>query len=99
MLQLTERIEQAIDAIEKELAQVIQEFKDNDQLLEAQRIEQRTKYDIEMLREVGFCQGIENYSRHITGRKPGEKPYTLMNFFPDDYLVDNRRITRYNTSS
>ena len=67
-----ERIEKAIDAIEKELAQVIQEFKDNDQLLEEQRIEQRTKYDIEMLREVGFCQGIENYSRHITGRKPGD---------------------------
>ena len=86
-----ERIEQAIDAIEKELAQVIQEFKDNDQLLEAQRIEQRTKYDIEMLREVGFCQGIENYSRHITGRKPGEKPYTLMNFFPDDFLLPQVR--------
>ena len=90
-----ERIEQAIDAIEKELAQVIQEFKDNDQLLEAQRIEQRTKYDIEMLREVGFCQGIENYSRHITGRKPGEKPYTLMNFFPDDFLliIDESHVT------
>lgn len=90
-----ERIEKAIDAIEKELAQVIQEFKDNDQLLEAQRIEQRTKYDIEMLREVGFCQGIENYSRHITGRKPGEKPYTLMNFFPDDFLliIDESHVT------
>ena len=90
-----ERIEKAIDAIEKELAQVIQEFKDNDQLLEEQRIEQRTKYDIEMLREVGFCQGIENYSRHITGRKPGEKPYTLMNFFPDDFLliIDESHVT------
>ena len=58
-------------------------------------IEQRTKYDIEMLKEIGFCQGIENYSRHITGRKPGEKPYTLMDFFPDDYLiiVDESHVT------
>src|SRR5699024_4666139 len=66
-----------------------------DKLLEAQRIEQRTKYDIEMLKEIGFCQGIENYSRHITGRKPGEKPYTLMDFFPDDYLIiiDESHVT------
>ena len=64
-------------------------------MLEAQRIEQRTKYDIEMLREIGFCQGIENYSRHITGRKKGEKPYTLMDFFPDDFLliVDESHVT------
>lgn len=90
-----ERIEAAIKSIEIELNDRIKEFKDNDKLLEAQRIEQRTNYDIEMLREIGFCQGIENYSRHITGREPGEKPYTLMDFFPDDYLiiVDESHVT------
>lgn len=90
-----ERIERAIGSIEEELDQAIKDFKDQDKLLEAQRIEQRTKYDIEMLREIGFCQGIENYSRHITGRAKGEKPYTLMDFFPEDYLiiVDESHVT------
>lgn len=90
-----ERIEKAVEDIEKELSDRIEYFKENDKLLEAQRIEQRTKYDIEMLKEIGFCQGIENYSRHITGRMPGEKPYTLMDFFPDDYLiiVDESHVT------
>ena len=90
-----ERIEKAIVAIEKELKDRVEYFKENDKLLEAQRIEQRTKYDIEMLKEIGFCQGIENYSRHITGRKAGEKPYTLMDFFPEDYLmiVDESHVT------
>ena len=90
-----ERIEKAIIKIEKELEERVKYFKENDKLLEAQRIEQRTKYDIEMLKEIGFCQGIENYSRHITGRKEGEKPYTLMDFFPDDYLmiVDESHVT------
>lgn len=90
-----ERIEQAIIRIEKELEDRVKYFKENDKLLEAQRIEQRTKYDIEMLKEIGFCQGIENYSRHVTGRKEGEKPYTLMDFFPDDYLmiVDESHVT------
>ncbi|SCI22639.1 excinuclease ABC subunit UvrB [Romboutsia sp. 1001713B170207_170306_H8] len=90
-----ERIEKAIVAIEKELKDRADYFRANDKLLEAQRIEQRTKYDIEMLKEIGFCQGIENYSRHITGRNPGEKPYTLMDFFPDDYLmiVDESHVT------
>lgn len=90
-----ERIERAIGTIEEELDQAIADFKSRDKLLEAQRIEQRTKYDIEMLREIGFCQGIENYSRHITGRSKGEKPYTLMDFFPDDYLiiVDESHVT------
>ena len=90
-----ERIEKAIVAIEDELKERADEFRKNDKLIEAQRIEQRTKYDIEMLKEIGFCQGIENYSRHITGRKPGEKPYTLMDFFPDDYLmiVDESHVT------
>lgn len=90
-----ERIERAIETIEEELDQAISDFKSRDKLLEAQRIEQRTKYDIEMLREIGFCQGIENYSRHITGRSKGEKPYTLMDFFPEDYLiiVDESHVT------
>ena len=90
-----DRVEKAVIEIEKELEERVKSFKDDDKLLEAQRIEQRTKYDIEMLKEIGFCQGIENYSRHITGRKPGEKPYTLMDFFPDDYLiiVDESHVT------
>ena len=90
-----EKVAHAVKAIEKELAERVQYFKDNDKLLEAQRIEQRTKYDIEMLSEIGTCQGIENYSRHITGREEGEKPYTLMSFFPDDFLliVDESHVT------
>ena len=90
-----ERVEKAVIEIEKELEERVKSFKGDDKLLEAQRIEQRTKYDIEMLKEIGFCQGIENYSRHITGRKPGEKPYTLMDFFPDDYLIiiDESHVT------
>lgn len=90
-----ERIDKAIAEIEDELKERIDYFKDNDKLIEAQRIDQRTRYDIEMLKEIGFCQGIENYSRHITGRNPGEKPYTLMDFFPDDYLiiVDESHVT------
>ncbi|CEO26950.1 excinuclease ABC subunit UvrB [Paraclostridium sordellii] len=90
-----ERIDKAIVEIEDELKERIDYFKDNDKLIEAQRIDQRTRYDIEMLKEIGFCQGIENYSRHITGRNPGEKPYTLMDFFPDDYLiiVDESHVT------
>ena len=90
-----EKVAHAVKAIEKELAERVQYFKDNDKLLEAQRIEQRTKYDLEMLSEIGTCQGIENYSRHITGREEGEKPYTLMSFFPDDFLliVDESHVT------
>lgn len=90
-----ERIERAIVDIQEELTERIDYFKENDKLIEAQRIDQRTRYDIEMLKEIGFCQGIENYSRHITGREPGEKPYTLMDFFPEDYLiiVDESHVT------
>ncbi|SHH16393.1 excinuclease ABC subunit UvrB [Tepidibacter thalassicus] len=90
-----EKLEKAIVEIEKELNERIKYFKENDKLLEAQRIEQRTRYDIEMLREIGFCQGIENYSRYLTERKEGEKPYTLMDFFPDDYLIiiDESHVT------
>jgi excinuclease ABC subunit B len=90
-----DRIDFAIEKIEEELQERTEYFKDNDKLLEAQRIDQRTKYDIEMLKEIGFCQGIENYSRHITGRREGEKPYTLMDFFPDDFLIiiDESHVT------
>ena len=90
-----EKVAHAVEAIENELSQRVKYFKEHDKLLEAQRIEQRTKYDIEMLNEIGTCQGIENYSRHITGREEGEKPYTLMNFFPDDFLliVDESHVT------
>ena len=82
-----ESIESAIVDIEKELQERVKYFKENDKLIEAQRIEQRTKYDIEMLREIGMCQEIENYSKHITKRETGQKPYTLMDFFPKDYLI------------
>ena len=90
-----EKLEKAIENIEIELKERIAYFKENDLLIEAQRIEQRTKYDIEMLREIGFCQGIENYSRHITARNAGDKPNTLMDFFGDDYLIiiDESHVT------
>ncbi|WP_026476673.1 excinuclease ABC subunit UvrB [Alkaliphilus transvaalensis] len=82
-----DKIELAIKGIEKELEERVKYFTDNDKLIEAQRIQQRTMYDIEMLREVGFCQGIENYSRHLTGREAGSRPYTLLDYFPEDYLI------------
>ncbi len=90
-----EKIEIAIKAIEKELEDRVKTLKEEDKLIEAQRIQQRTMYDIEMLREVGFCQGIENYSRHISGRAPGSRPYTLIDYFPDDYLIiiDESHVT------
>ena len=82
-----DKIEIAVQEIERELEERIKFFKDRGKLLEAQRIEQRTKYDIEMLREIGFCSGIENYSRVLSGRKPGSVPYTLLDYFPKDYLL------------
>lgn len=82
-----EKMEKAIQGIEKELKDRIQYFEDNNMLVEAQRIAQRTKYDIEMLREIGNCKGIENYSLHLTGRKVGERPFTLIDFFPKDFLI------------
>ena len=90
-----EKMEAAIHTIEEELAERVKYFKENDKLLEAQRIEQRTNYDIEMMREIGFCQGIENYSRHISGRAPGSSPFTLIDYFPDDFLlvVDESHVT------
>lgn len=90
-----EKMERAIGTIEEELVDRVKFFKDRDMLLEAQRIEQRTTYDIEMMREIGFCQGIENYSRHISGRAPGSAPFTLLDYFPDDFLlvVDESHVT------
>ncbi|HLR53733.1 MAG TPA: excinuclease ABC subunit UvrB [Pseudogracilibacillus sp.] len=81
------KMQLAIQNIEKELEETLAEFRENNQLLEAQRLEQRTNYDLEMMREMGFCSGIENYSRHLTLREPGSTPYTLMDYFGDDYLV------------
>jgi len=78
---------QAAEEIEKELETQVEKLKNEGKLLEAQRIEQRTRYDLEMIKEVGYCKGIENYSRYITGRAPGEPPYTLLDFFPDDMLL------------
>ena len=82
-----ESMERALKTIDEELNERVQGFKDRGKLLEAQRIEQRTRYDLEMLREIGTCKGIENYSRHLAGNRPGERPYTLIDYFPDDFLV------------
>ncbi len=82
-----DKLEKAIETIEAELQERIKYFKDNNKLIEAQRIEERTNFDIEMMKETGFCQGIENYSRHISGRKPGSPPFTLFDYFPKDFLL------------
>ena len=90
-----EKIEEAAGAIKEELKERIQYFESEDKLLEAQRISERTNFDIEMMRETGFCSGIENYSRHLTGLEPGAPPHTLLDYFPDDFLimVDESHIT------
>ena len=90
-----ERFEQALLDIETELQDQIDYFIANNKLLEAQRIEQRTRFDLEMMREIGYCQGIENYSRHFSGLDPGEPPYCLLNYFSDDYLmiIDESHVT------
>lgn len=82
-----EKMERAIGTIEEELEERIKFFKDQGKLIEAQRIEERTNFDIEMMKETGFCQGIENYSRHISGREPGSPPFTLFDYFPKDFLL------------
>lgn len=82
-----EKMKLAVQSIQAELEERLAEFREAGKLLEAQRLEQRTRYDIEMMMEMGFCSGIENYSRHLTGLPAGEAPYTLMDYFPDDYLV------------
>lgn len=90
-----DKIEKAITRIEEELEERVKYFKDNEKYVEAQRIAERTHFDIEMLRETGFCQGIENYSRHIAGRKKGTEPYTLFSYMPDDFVlvIDESHVT------
>ncbi|NLW42493.1 MAG: excinuclease ABC subunit UvrB [Tissierellia bacterium] len=90
-----EKVEKAIITIEEELKERIKYFEDNNKLLEAQRIEQRTRYDLEMLKEVGFCSGIENYTRHLSQREPGSRPYTLIDYFPKDFMtiIDESHVT------
>ncbi len=83
----SEKMERAITTIEKEMEEQVKYFKSQNKLIEAQRIEERTNFDIEMMKETGFCQGIENYSRHISGREPGSPPFTLFDYFPDDFLL------------
>lgn len=90
-----DQVEKSAKSIEAELEARLKELRDDNKLLEAQRLEQRTRYDIEMLLEMGYCNGIENYSRHMDGRRPGEAPYTLLDFFPEDFLlmVDESHMT------
>jgi excinuclease ABC subunit B len=90
-----DKMKRAIEAIEEELAEHLMYLRSQGKLLEAQRLEQRTRYDLEMLQEVGYCQGVENYSRHLAGRAPGEAPATLLDYFPNDYLmvIDESHMT------
>lgn len=90
-----EQTQSAINSINQELKEQLSELRDENKLLEAQRLEQRTEYDLEMLYEMGYCSGIENYSRHLDGRQPGEAPYTLLDFFPDDslFIIDESHMT------
>jgi len=90
-----EKMLRAISSIEAELQQRLKELREQGKIVEAYRLEQRTKYDLEMLQEVGYCRGIENYSRHLTGRAPGQPPYTLLDFFPEDFLtiIDESHVT------
>ena len=83
----SDKMERALITINQELQERIKYFKDNNKLIEAQRIDERTNFDMEMMKETGFCQGIENYSRHISGREPGSAPFTLFDYFPDDFLL------------
>ena len=83
-----DRLKESIANIEAELEERLKYYKDNGKFLEAQRIEQRTRYDLEMLKEVGYCSGIENYSRQLDGRAPGSHPWTMIDFLPSDYLLD-----------
>lgn len=89
------KVKRAIVTIEEELESRLKELRDQDHLLYAERLEQRTRYDLEMLREIGFCSGIENYSRHMSGRRPGSRPYTLIDYFPEDFLIiaDESHVT------
>ncbi len=88
-------LEQACEAILRELDEQLAKFQSEGKLLEAQRLESRTKFDVEMLNEIGYCQGVENYSRHLTGRRPGERPWVLLDYFPKDFLIfmDESHVT------
>lgn len=90
-----EKMARALQDIRQELDERVKYFEENDKLLEAQRIRQRTMYDMEMMEELGFCTGIENYSRVISGREPGSAPMTLLDYFPDDFLmfIDESHVT------
>lgn len=90
-----EHMKEAVDSIQEELQQQLKILEDDNKLLEAQRLKQRTNYDLETMEEMGYCSGIENYSRHLTGRKAGEAPYTLLDYFPDDFLIviDESHVT------
>ena len=90
-----DKLKVAIDSIEAELAERLATFRREGKLLEAQRLEQRTRFDLEMLQEIGYCKGVENYSRHMTGRGPGDRPATLLDYFPDDFLIviDESHVT------
>ena len=83
----SQKMQAALAAIERDLDDEVKAFREDGKLLEAQRLEQRTRYDLEMMREVGYCSGVENYSRYFDGRSPGEPPFTLLDYFPDDFLV------------
>ena len=83
----SEKMEKALQTIQEEMEEQVQFFKSQNKLIEAQRIEERTNFDLEMMKETGFCQGIENYSRHISGREKGSPPYTLFDYFPDDFIL------------
>ncbi len=90
-----EKMQKAIYNIEIELAERLEEFRKAEKYLEAQRLEQRTKFDIEMMKEIGYCSGIENYSRHMDGRESGSRPFNLFDYFPDDFLlvIDESHVT------
>ena len=90
-----EAIEKALEEIEKDMIERVDELKGMNKLVEAQRLEQRTRYDMEMMREIGYCQGVENYSRYFDGRKPGQPPFTLIDYFKDDFLtiIDESHVT------
>lgn len=90
-----DKLEASIGDIEADMQKRVAEFNAENKLLEAQRIAQRTEYDTEMMREIGYCQGIENYSRYFDGRKPGQPPFTLLDYFPDDFLmfIDESHVT------
>lgn len=90
-----DNMERAVKTIEEELNEQVKYFEDNNKLVEAQRIKQRTNYDLEIMQEMGYCSGIENYSRHLTGRNKGDSPYTLLDYFPEDFLIviDESHVT------